>query len=71
MHILIHLWFLHQKNIWQVTQLTIKQALVFFHDLKLSAQERIVSYQVLKEINQKLKFCLDVGLDYLSLPVRN
>ncbi len=41
--------------------------MVFFHDLKLSAQERIVSYQVLKEINQKLKFCLDVGLDYLSL----
>ena len=45
----------------------IKEALVFFSQLILTEKEKLVSYQALKEITQKLKFCVDVGLDYLAL----
>ncbi len=58
---------INQKNIWQITQLSIKEALSFFSTLKLTEKEKLVSYQALKEITQKLKFCADVGLDYLTL----
>ncbi len=58
---------INQKNIWQITQLSIKEALSFFTGLKLTEKEKLVSYQALKEITQKLKFCADVGLDYLTL----
>jgi excinuclease ABC subunit A len=58
---------INQKNIWQITAMSIKEALVFFSELALNEKEKLVSYQALKEITQKLKFCVDVGLDYLSL----
>ena len=58
---------INQKNIWQITTLSIKEALVFFSSLVLTEKEKLVSYQALKEITQKLKFCVDVGLDYLAL----
>ncbi|MDD5476596.1 MAG: excinuclease ABC subunit UvrA [Candidatus Omnitrophica bacterium] len=58
---------INQKNVWQITQLPIKEALSFFTGLKLTEKEKLVSYQALKEITQKLKFCADVGLDYLTL----
>ncbi|MDP2927548.1 MAG: excinuclease ABC subunit UvrA [Candidatus Omnitrophota bacterium] len=58
---------INQKNIWQITAMSIKEALGFFSQLLLSEKEKLVSYQVLKEIAQKLKFCVDVGLDYLTL----
>jgi len=58
---------INQKNIWEVTQLSIAQALVFFNDLKLSSRDAQVGHQALKEIKEKLKFCVDVGLDYLTL----
>ncbi len=57
----------NQKNIWQVTQMPIKDAQDFFSGLTLTEKEKLVSYQALKEINQKLKFCVNVGLDYLAL----
>jgi len=56
-----------QKNIWEVTRMSIKEALNFFSSLKLTDKEKAVSYQGLKEITRKLKFCIDVGLDYLTL----
>lgn len=58
---------INQKNIWQVTEMSIKEAGQFFAGLDLSEKEKLVSYQALKEINQKLKFCVDVGLEYLTL----
>ncbi len=58
---------INQKNIWQITAMSIKEALVFFSELVLTEKEKLVSYQALKEITQKLKFCVDVGLDYLAL----
>lgn len=55
------------KNIYEVTQLSIKQSLRFFNELKLNEKEQIISHQILKEINARLKFLINVGLDYLSL----
>lgn len=58
---------INQKNIWDITRMPIKEAISFFSGLKLTEKEKLVSYQALKEITQKLKFCVDVGLDYLTL----
>lgn len=58
---------INQKNIWEVTRMSIKEAIDFFSNLELTQKEKLVSYQALKEITQKLKFCVDVGLDYLTL----
>ncbi len=55
------------KNIWQVTQMSIKDARLFFENLVLTEREKAIGTQALKEINQKLRFCIDVGLDYLTL----
>ncbi|MFH0790997.1 MAG: excinuclease ABC subunit UvrA, partial [Candidatus Omnitrophota bacterium] len=55
------------KNIWQVTQFSIKEAKQFFSNLQLNEREKLIARQILKEINQKLQFCIDVGLDYLTL----
>ncbi len=55
------------NNIYQVTQFSIKRALSFFNELKLSEREQTISHQILKEINARLKFLINVGLDYLTL----
>ena len=55
------------KNIREVTQLSIKEAKDFFGRLDLTARERIIAHQAVKEINQRLEFCANVGLDYLTL----
>ena len=58
---------INQKNIWEISRMSIKEAISFFSGLELTQKEKLVSYQALKEITQKLKFCVDVGLDYLTL----
>jgi excinuclease ABC subunit A len=58
---------INQKNIWEITGMPIKEAISFFSGLKLTEKEKLIGYQALKEITQKLKFCIDVGLDYLTL----
>ena len=58
---------INSKNIWEVTRMSIKEAHVFFNSLELNAKEKLIAHQALKEIIQKLKFCIDVGLDYLTL----
>ena len=55
------------KNIYQVSVMTILEAQLFFAELKLSERETIIGRQILKEINERLKFLINVGLDYLSL----
>jgi excinuclease ABC subunit A len=47
--------------------MSIKEAKHFFFELNLSLEQKTVATQVLKEINQRLQFCIDVGLDYLTL----
>lgn len=55
------------KNIAQVTKMSVKDCKRFFEDLTLSEKEQIISKQILKEINARLKFLVDVGLEYLTL----
>ncbi len=55
------------KNIWEATRMPINQAFDFFKNLSLSRQDRIVAEEALKEVQRRLRFCIDVGLDYLTL----
>jgi len=54
-------------NIAELTKLSIKQTKKFFSKLKLSHREQQIAKQILKEINERLGFMVDVGLDYLTL----
>jgi len=55
------------KSIAEVCALPINEAAEFLKTLDLSARERQIAERVLKEIQERLRFLLDVGLDYLSL----
>ncbi|MGH9002632.1 MAG: excinuclease ABC subunit UvrA, partial [Acidimicrobiia bacterium] len=55
------------KNIHDVTSMAICDTAKFFADLALSERDRIIAERVLKEVNERLCFLVDVGLDYLSL----
>ncbi|MBP7006594.1 MAG: excinuclease ABC subunit UvrA, partial [Candidatus Pacebacteria bacterium] len=54
-------------NILSLAELSIKDAHDFFKSLKLSEKEKEISLPVVKEIEDRLEFMLDVGLDYLQL----
>jgi len=54
-------------DIAQFTQLTVKDAYEFLKSLTLSEKEQKISSEILKEIKRRLKFLIDVGLDYLTL----
>ncbi|MCS5696494.1 excinuclease ABC subunit UvrA [Desulfofundulus thermocisternus] len=54
-------------SIVDVTRLSIKEAREFFRRLELTERERLIARQVLKEINARLGFLINVGLDYLTL----
>ncbi|SDU94485.1 Excinuclease ABC subunit A [Microlunatus sagamiharensis] len=54
-------------NIAEISSMSIDGAAAFLRDLELSDRELQIAERVLKEINERLKFLLDVGLDYLSL----
>ncbi|HBR33914.1 MAG TPA: excinuclease ABC subunit UvrA [Firmicutes bacterium] len=54
-------------NISQVSALSVVEARSFFSTLELTENERIIAKQVLKEIDQRLGFLVDVGLDYLTI----
>lgn len=56
-----------EKNISEFCKLTVKQALNFIDNLKLSEKEKIISKNILKEIKNRLVFLKDVGLEYLTL----
>ena len=55
------------KNISEVTILSITRADEFFSKIKLTGRESIIAKPILKEITLRLKFLLNVGLDYLTL----
>ncbi|HOJ51065.1 MAG TPA: excinuclease ABC subunit UvrA [Syntrophales bacterium] len=54
-------------NIYEVCRLSIGEAYEFFRRLNLTPQEQAISERVRKEIMDRLKFLIDVGMDYLSL----
>jgi excinuclease ABC subunit A len=55
------------KSISDVTAMSIKQAVAFFANPKLTAQETEIARLILKEVRERLGFLADVGLDYLTL----
>jgi len=55
------------KNIQEICTLPINRALEFFSKLQLSEKQQIIARQLLKEINARLSFLSNVGLDYLTL----
>src|SRR6476646_1587617 len=55
------------KNIAEVCRLPINESADFLRTLELSTREKQIAERVLKEIQERLNFLLDVGLDYLSL----
>lgn len=55
------------KNIADLSEMSIREALNFIESLELSEKDKKIAYQVLKEIKARLKFLIDVGLDYLTL----
>ncbi|MCM1270963.1 MAG: excinuclease ABC subunit UvrA [Ruminococcus flavefaciens] len=55
------------KNIADITGLSVKDALGFFMDIKLSKQESLIGERIVKEIKERLGFLSSVGLEYLTL----
>ena len=55
------------KNIYEVTSLSIAQLQAFLQEMQLTKQQELIGHQVLKEIRARVGFLMDVGLDYLSL----
>lgn len=54
-------------NIYEFTTMSIQKEMNFVNSLELTDREKMIGEQILKEIKARLKFLLDVGLDYLSL----
>jgi len=55
------------KNIFEITCFSIKKAKEFFTQVELSKDKKIIGAEILKEINRRLDFCINVGLEYLTL----
>lgn len=55
------------KHIYDLTSFTIGHCLEFFQKLKLNAQDHLIAEELLKEIEQRLQFLMEVGLHYLTL----
>lgn len=55
------------KSISDVTALSIKDLKIFFDSMELTERQKMIGEEILKEINARIGFLIDVGLDYLSL----
>ena len=58
---------INEKNIHEVTQLSIKKMYDFISNLKLSPEKQEISKMIVNEIKDRLSFLINVGLDYLTL----
>lgn len=58
---------IEKKSIMDASELSINEALDFFSGLKLTDKQEQISKDILKEINERLGFMINVGLDYLTL----
>jgi len=54
-------------NIYELTSMAVYDIKKFFENLQLTEKQRLIAYQILKEINARIGFLIDVGLDYLTL----
>lgn len=57
----------NDKNIYEITSFSIRKLHKFLSEMELTKQQQLIGKQVLKEINARVGFLIDVGLDYLSL----
>lgn len=55
------------KNIYEVTTLSIRELAAFLQDMELTRQQHLIGDQILKEIRARVGFLVDVGLEYLAL----
>ena len=55
------------KNIYEITNMSVKDLVVFLEQMKLTKQQLLIGEQILKEIKGRVGFLKEVGLDYLSL----
>lgn len=58
---------IENKNINELTNMSIDKIKDFLNSLKLNNKDRMIADQILKELNKRLQFLIDVGLDYLTL----
>ncbi len=58
---------IQDKPISDITKMSVKEALSFFSSLRLPAAKKVIGREILKEVRERLKFMLDVGLDYLTI----
>lgn len=58
---------INDKNIYELTQMSISDCLIFIEKLNLNENEQAISNLILSEINSRLSFLKNVGLDYLTL----
>jgi excinuclease ABC subunit A len=58
---------IRDKNIFDATRMSIKTAMEFFNKLDLTAREKTIAHQIMKEVRERLGFLVNVGLDYLTL----
>lgn len=58
---------INNKNIYEVTKLSIKDLYDFLNNLKLSEEKKEISKLIIKEISSRLSFLINVGLEYLTL----
>ena len=56
-----------KKNIYELTSLSIVEIKDYLNKLKLSEKDKMIGEQIFKELNARLQFLIDVGLDYLTL----
>ncbi len=63
-------WSTERINIHQLTSRSIEDAADFFGSIKLTSQEKIISKVIVREIESRLQFMLDVGIEYLTLDRR-
>ncbi len=57
----------NDKNIIDITEMSVVDALDFYDNVKLTEKEKMIAVEILKEIKERLSFMINVGLDYLSL----
>lgn len=55
------------RTIASVSNMSVKECKRFFTELELTERENLIAFQILKEIKERLRFLVDVGLDYLTL----
>lgn len=56
-----------KKNIYELTSLSVVEIKEYINKLKLTEKEKVIGEQIFKELNARLQFLIDVGLDYLTL----